>query len=211
MAIMKRKRGVNSMKNPFVSFLNYIAKHFKDDPANMLIITGIVGWSISSLAQISAIVLNSKLSKEQKSFLIPQEFADAAVNIGSFFAITRFSKSLISKMFQTGKIAPKKVRNYLNENKNIYGDKIGKLDFNLDDILRSDSKFPKAEYEACKNLYTTATTVGAGILATNIVTPIVRNKMASRMHNVYIDNKEAFEAGDMKIAQTYPKSSGMKI
>ena len=57
---------------------------------------------------------------------------------------------------------------------------------NRDEILKlcKDIKnlFPKKEYYATKNFYTTLATVTAGIVSSNIVTPIVRNKMANKMH-----------------------------
>ena len=73
------------MAKPLESIVNWIATHFRKDASKMLIWTGVAGWTLSSLAQISAILFNPKLTKEEKSFLIPQELADAAVNIGSFF------------------------------------------------------------------------------------------------------------------------------
>lgn len=199
------------MFNPFKSALNWIANHFRKDASKMLIWTGVAGWTLSSLAQISAVLFNPKLSKEQKSFLVPQEFADAAVNIGSFFLVTQVAKKSISKCFSTGKFAPEKVRNFLNKNKDLYGKKVGKLDFDLDEVLKQDKLFPRDEYWACKNFGTTMATVGAGILSSNIITPIVRNQMASKMQKKYIDNKDKIDYKLPKVnTQTY-KSSGMKI
>lgn len=199
------------MFNPFKSALNWIATHFRKDASKMLIWTGVAGWTLSSLAQISAVMFNPKLSKEQKSFLVPQEIADAVVNIGSFFLVTQVTKKGISKLFSTGKFAPKKVRAYLEKNKDLYGKKVGKLDFDLDEVLKKDNLFPKEEYWACKNFATTMATVGAGILSSNIITPIVRNNMASKMQKSYISNKDKAEYKN-PVAQTpIIKSSGMRI
>ena len=199
------------MFNPFKSALNWIANHFRKDASKMLIWTGVAGWTLSSLAQISAVIFNPKISKEQKSFLVPQEFADAAVNIGSFFLVTQVAKKSVSKLFSTGKFAPQKVRDYLNKNKKLYENKIGKLDFDLDEVLKQDKLFPREEYWSCKNFGTTMATVGAGILSSNIITPIVRNNMAANMQKKYISNKDKIDHNIPKIQpQTY-KSSGMKI
>ena len=178
------------MGKMFQSMLEWVAKNFSKDASKMLIITGVAGWTLSSLAQIFAISVNSKISNEQKSFLIPQELADAAVNIGSFFLITQFAKKTVSKLFSTGKFAPQKVREYLIKHKDLYADKIGKIDFSLDDIRKIDKNFPKKEYWATKNFYTALATVGAGIVSSNIVTPIVRNKMASKMQKSYLAKKQ---------------------
>ena len=76
------------MANPFKSILNWFADNFRKDASKMLICTGVAGWTLSSIAQIGALVSNPKISKEQKNYLIPQEIADAVVNIGAFFLIT---------------------------------------------------------------------------------------------------------------------------
>ena len=149
--------------------------------------------------------------------MIPQELADAVVNIGAFFLITQFAKSTVSKLFSTGKIAPKAVREYLLGKKNLYKEKIGKLDFDLDDVLKADKiKFPVNEYYACKNFGTTLATVGAGILSSNIVTPIVRNQMAAKMQKNYLNAKSGQEVKPIEKkpvvnSQTVFKSYGMRI
>ena len=78
--------------NIFQKSLEWIYQNFKKDTSKMLIFTGTAGWALSSFAQIIAIVVNPKISSEKKSFLIPQEFMDAVVNVGAFFGITMFAK-----------------------------------------------------------------------------------------------------------------------
>ena len=179
------------MSKIFQGVLNWVAENFRKDASKMLIATGVAGWSLSSLAQIVGILFNPKISNEQKSFLVPQELADAAVNIGLFFVFTQVAKKTVSKLFSTGKFAPKSVRNYLNERKDLYEKKIGKLDFDLDEVLKQDmGNFPKENYWACKNYGTTLATVGAGVISSNIITPIIRNNMASKMQKNYLDMKK---------------------
>ena len=199
------------MRNPFNSILNWVAEHFRKDASKMLIWSGVAGWTLSSLAQITAVLLNPKLSNEQKSFLVPQELSDAVVNIGSFFLITQVAKKSMSKLFSTGKFAPKSVRKYLEKHKDLYGKKVGKLDFDLDEVLKQDKKFPKDSYWTCKNFATTVATVGAGIISSNIVTPIIRNEMASNMQKNYINNKKKQELKTPQLQSTVFKSSGLKI
>ena len=178
------------MNNLLDKVLEWVAKNYSKDASKMLIITGVAGWTLSSLAQIFGILFNPKIPKEQKSYLIPQEFADAVVNIGSFFLITQVTKATVAKLFSTGKFASGKVREFLNKNKALYADKIGKINFDLDEIRKVNHKFPTKEYFATKNYYTTLATVGAGIVSSNIVTPILRNKMASKMHKNYVEVKK---------------------
>jgi hypothetical protein len=197
------------MKKPFSNFLNFIADHFRKDTSKMLIATGVAGWTLSSLAQIAAIAFNPKLSKEQKSFLVPQEFADAVVNIGSFFVVTLSVKKLVSKLFSTGKFATSKVRNHLNKNKELYRDKIGKIDFCIDDI-KYDKNFPIKEYHSSKNVATTVATVAAGILSSNILTPIGRNFMASDMQKKYLNSKNN-KKNPVKVTTNISSSTNLRI
>lgn len=198
------------MANLGAKALNWISAKFKEDASKMLIWTGVAGWTLSSVAQIGAVLFNSKISNEQKSFLIPQEFADAAVNIGSFFLVTQGAKKVVAKMFKTGKFAPKTVREYLNKNKDLYGEKVGKLDFNLDDVFAQKTGAPKEAYVACKNFGTTLATIGAGILSTNVITPIVRNEMAANMQKKYIDKTQNQDLRKPQVQSTTFKS-GMRI
>ena len=168
------------MPNSFLEKnLHWICEHFKKDTSKMLIVTGTLGWTLSSLAQMCGILGNNKISAEQKSFLLPQELMDAVVNVGAFFTITMLTKKFIARMATTGKIAPQSVRDFLNKN-SIYKDKVGKLDFKLDDVLPKDSDLFKS-YESHKNFVTTMGTLGASVISCNIVTPLIRNATASRV------------------------------
>lgn len=190
------------MSNPFQSVLTWISRNFSNDASKMLIWTGVAGWTISSIAQIGAILLNPKISNEKKSFLVPQELADAAVNIGAFFLITQCSKRLMTKMCKTGKIASKNVKEFLNKSPELKT-KIGKIDFDVEKVLQKNNDLLK-DYETYKSFATTFTTVGAGIVSSNIITPIIRNNMAADMQKNYIQNKQTYTQ------QTY-KSQGLRI
>ena len=183
--------------SPFQKGLEWVYNKFKKNTATTLVLAGTIGWGLSSLAQIGAVMINPKISKEQKSFLVPQEFLDAVVNIGSFFMVTQATKKIISKMASTGKIAPTKVREFLNKNK-VYGDQVGKLSLDLDEVLKNESKFPKDSYYSYKNFATTVGTVGASVLSSNIITPVIRNTMASDIQRKYLNNRPQSSNG-MKI------------
>ena len=170
------------MAKPLQRCLEYLYKKFSDNPAGMIIVTSVTGWVLSSLAQIIAVAVNPKIKEEQKVFLIPQEFNDAIVNIGAFLSITLLTKSTVSNLFSSGKFAPKSVRAFLNKNAHLYKDKVGKLDFNLEQVLeKSGDNATLRAFKTYKSFGTTIATVGAAILATNIVTPLLRNRMASKV------------------------------
>ena len=171
----------------FQKILNGLYNSFKKDSSRMLIYTGAAGWTLSSLAQVCGILFNPEISNEKKSFLVPQELADAAVNILSFILITQSVRSVASKLFSTGKFAPAQVRKYIKDHNLMQ--KVGKLELDLDKIIELDKAFPKNSYYATKNLGTGVATIGAGIFSSNIVTPIARNLMASNMQKDYIARK----------------------
>ncbi len=162
--------------NLFSKFKTTLYKNYGENPGNMLVHTGVLGWILSSLAQVSAVVFNDKIPKEQKSFLIPQEIADAAVNIISFYLITSSFKKLASKLVSTGKLTTKPIKEFLNKNK--VTDKIGNYDFNIENL--PNFKDIKGEYKPFKNgIDVIASTIGS-IISCNIITPVVRNQYASK-------------------------------
>ena len=100
-------------------------------------------------------------------------------------------------MASTGKIAPTKVREFLSKNK-VYEKQVGKLSLDLDEVLKTENKFPKESYYAYKNFATTLGTVGASIVSSNIITPILRNSMASNIQKKYLDNRSQ-HSGNMRV------------
>ena len=164
------------------SIINTIADKYGNNPGKMLVHTGVIGWALSSMAQVFAIVLNDKISKEQKMYMIPQEIADAGVNIVSFYLITQSFKSVALKMVNTGKILPSSVKNFLSNNgvadvgkKSFDVVKHGNLTKELSDVF-SDFR---------NGVDVIATTIGS-ILSCNIVTPLVRNEIAAHRQKSYI-------------------------
>ena len=159
------------------SFLDWVAKNYGEKPGKMLIHTGVIGWILSSLAQTVAIATNDKISREQKSFLIPQELADAMVNIVSFYAITQSVSSLTKKMVKTGKLLPKSVREFFSKKEQ----KLGDWNTNVKELLTKNNatKEITGSYNDFHNgADVIATTVGS-IISCNIVTPIIRNNIAA--------------------------------
>lgn len=153
-----------------------------DNRAKMLIYTGVLGWFLSSAAQVVATMANKDIPKEAKLYIIPQEIGDGAVNVISFFAITKVLTALCSRMVSTGKLATPEIRAFLKKNglsvKKGIGDvglDIGKL-FSKESILKGTKEFK--DYKEFKaGVEVAATTIGS-IISCNIVTPLLRNKIA---------------------------------
>ena len=89
-------------KSFFQRTLEWVCETFEKDISKMLIVTGALGWALSSFAQAAAIVVNPKVSTEKKSFLLPQELMDGFINVLSFLGITLFAKKYIQKLCSTG-------------------------------------------------------------------------------------------------------------
>lgn len=77
---------------------------YKGDITKMLLWTGTIGWILSAAGQIAGIAFNKQVSKKEKEFLIPQEIADATVNITCFFVLTRQVQNVAKKLVAKGKI-----------------------------------------------------------------------------------------------------------
>ncbi len=193
-----------SLGSLFNKFKTVVAQKYGKDPGKMLIHTGVIGWVFSSLAQVAAIVINDKIPKEQKMFLIPQEIADAGVNIASFYLITNCFKSLASKLVKSGKWAPKSVREFLNASPKLKA-KVGKVGF---DILKDVKNVPESiakDYKSFEDgVDVIATTIGS-VLSCNIVTPLLRNRFASDRQKSGIarmnENSKTNESNDVKTVQ----------
>lgn len=199
------------MANP----LNWFYDKFSKDPSKMLIVTGLVGWALSSLAQIYSIVSNDKIPTKEKHFLIRQEFYDAVVNMTSFLVLTQSSKMLVNKLFKSGKWSVKSVREFLQKNPS---SQIGKYETDLAELFKSNKEFPLEAFEKSTSLATTVATVGASIVSSNLITPVLRNVIASR--KTYVEKDNACDIQDKNIQNPtfkahpyycYKNSFGMKI
>ena len=176
---------MSKQKAPF-SILNYIydkyACHKEAD--KMLIHTGTIGWALSSAAQIFGIVINDKIPKEQKMFLIPQEFADACVNILAFYTVTQTLASFANKLVTTGKIIPESVKKVLV--KQVLADRIGKFDFDISKHAKLTGN-PQKTFKGLKiGIGVIAMTIGS-VISCNIITPLLRNKYAAHRQQKNIE------------------------
>ncbi|MDR1167338.1 MAG: hypothetical protein LBK53_00410 [Heliobacteriaceae bacterium] len=157
-----------------MNFKTSVFKNYGENPGKMLVHTGTLGWILSSMAQVGAVVFNDKIEPEQKSFLIPQEIADAAVNILSFYLITNTMKRFASKMVSTGKWTTPKIKEAVSKITGLKG-KLGHFDTKL-----GDCKEIAGVYKPFKNdVEVVASTAGA-IISSNLVTPLGRNEYAAR-------------------------------
>lgn len=162
---------------------DFIFDKCSKDVGAVLIWTTITGWIASSAAQIIGIRSNSKYSKEQKRFMTNQELGDAAVNILSYCILTMPLKKLSTKLVSTGKILPNNIRKLIIRNGD--GRKLGKLDFNIPDTPYFSGV--EKSFNSFNNFMSTSAAVAGGTVASNIITPILRNRFASHRQNISLN------------------------
>lgn len=177
------------VSNFFMDIKNSLMRSFGEDPGKMLLHTGTLGWILSSLAQVMAVVLNDKIPKKQKTFLIPQEIADAGINICSFYIFTNSFTKLANKMVSTGKWRTPAIDAFLKK----YNLKkhIGSYDFNIKDLANFDEI--KSSYKAIASGNAIAASTIGSIISCNLVTPVLRNKFAAHKQQQAIARMEAVE------------------
>ena len=197
----------------FRNFKNTILTKYGPNPAKMLIYTGVLGWFLSSAAQVVAIAVNDKIPKEQKMFLIPQEISDGAINVLSFFLVTSAIKNFASKLVSTGKLANPKIRKFLNETGLDVKKGLGQTKFNIEKLANYDQK--KEDYKSFKNgIDVIGMTLGS-ILSCNIITPILRNKVAADRQQKTLAELHKIEQAKLKSPRgismdNYCKSAALK-
>ncbi len=210
------------MMNPskmFNNFKNTILTKYGPNPAKMLIYTGVLGWFLSS--QVVAIAVNDKIPKEQKMFLIPQEIGDGAVNVVSFFLVTSVIKNFASRLVSSGKLATPKIRKFLTDSGiNIRTKKGWKVlsnfdfsKFNIKNMMNFSQI--KDEYNSFKNgVDVIGMTVGS-ILSCNIITPVLRNKIAANRQQKTLARMNAIDSEKVNYPRgismdTYQKYAALK-
>ena len=159
--------------------LSTIYEKYSEKPGTMLVHTGAIGWVLSSMAQITALIFNDKITPEQKMFLIPQEVGDACVNILSFYAITESIKNIGKKLTKTGKIRSQELSKLLKDRDLFLKDKssreagkvyVGDWDFDITKLSDYEKNI-KSVYKPLNNGVEVVTGLTGSILSSNIITP----------------------------------------
>lgn len=164
---------------------NFFFDKFGKNPGEFLLVSGMIAWAASCVNQLVAILINKKIPKEQKYFLIPQEITDGIVNVILFAVFTRSFTRVGERLVETGRLLTPKLRKTLVEDFKL-GDKLGKVDFNIKDISQMNETNKEAFKEEFSSDFKkfsagitfTFSTIGS-IISCDFVTPFVRNKIAA--------------------------------
>ena len=159
-----------------------IYNKYSQNPAKLLVFTGTLGWALSCCAQVGAIVFNEKLSKKDRQFLIPQEIADGAVNVGLYFGITSAAQKYTEKAIETGRIMFNEVKQPLNSvlsAKNLtLKEALKQNDGKISNILAGTKH--AENFVKLKGGASLVTAVVGSVISCNILTPIIRNVIGSK-------------------------------
>ena len=213
-------------------FMNYMFKNYSKDDGKLLVHMGALGWVFSSAAQLLVLAADKNIDKKKKKFLLPQEAADAAVNVVMYYTICDFIKKGSDWLVEKGKILTKEVAEELSKIKSNTHSvskkkkkkklftaeelKNGKLTKLLDNpsglnmfkgctdkeitpfmpAIKSAAE-KLADYKNCMGI---VAAVGASVLACNIVTPYVRNILASK-YQKHLLKQEAVEVRKNQIKE----------
>lgn len=159
-----------------------IYNKYSQNPAQLLVFTGTLGWALSCCAQVGAIVFNEKLSKKDRQFLIPQEIADGAVNVGLFFGITSSLRKYTEKAVESGRIMFKEVegplKSVLDAKKMTLSEALKQNGGKISNILQGTRH--AENFVKLKGGASLMTAVVGSVISCNILTPIIRNFIGSR-------------------------------
>lgn len=189
-----------SISSSLKSFSTMVYEKFAPEPGKLLLWTGAFGWLLSSAAHIVSIVVNDKVEKDQKKFLVWQEVADAAVNIASFIMFTKVLTDIGENMVKRGKIITPKIMKFLEDKG--HKAEIGTKKLNIHDLgyLKETDKahfnkdFKDSYYNLFDGVSFVASTTGS-IISSNIITPILRNKFAADRQKQSIAEDKQHELG----------------
>lgn len=84
--------------------LAQIYKSYSQDVGKALFHLGTAGTVLSATAQTATVATNKSLNKKEKAFLMNQEIADGAINIGLYYTICKLIKDKADNLVESGKI-----------------------------------------------------------------------------------------------------------
>lgn len=166
--------------NVFDELKKTIYKTYGNNPGKLLVHTGSIGWILSSLAQISAISFNNKLSRKDKDFLIPQEITDGVVNVSLFYTLTAGCKKFSDILFESGKLivpgTKEEITKALKKN-NINLKTLNEFNVPISQLIKDKEVLKK--FKSTKNGAAVVASIIGSVISSNVLTPIIRNKVGA--------------------------------
>ena len=158
----------------FFDKLAKISKNNISDQAHFQNWCGTIAMVLSCAAFTGSVALNKGIPSEQKEFLVSQELADGAINVALFWVMTDKFKKWADKKIVAGHIFPKEMKEKVEKVRALVGAKGSLKDMSAHftaDELTKIGKF----HSGFKN----GVSLVGSLFAASIITPIVRNIVAS--------------------------------
>lgn len=218
------------MPSPMISkVVQYMADNYSKDSGKLLVHLGALGWVLSSAAQLGVVAGDRNIDKKKKKFLLSQEAADAGVNVVMYYTICDVIKKGGDKLVESGKLLTKEVVDALGAIKggstsvsdptkwrNLFTKaeleqpltKMLEMGKNLSIVKGLQEKDAAlaainnalTAVETHKNNVSVISAIAASVLACNLVTPYVRNIIASKFQKRALE-KEALDIRKTQIKE----------
>lgn len=195
----------NSLWN---KFKNYIYDHYGREAGKMLVHAGVITWTTATISQVVAIMMNKEVPPEQKKFLIPQEIADGALNILTFYAITSTMKNISGRLVSTGKWSSSAIRDFVGKKSPEI--KMGDMATNLGKTFKDNKEFHEC-YDTFKGGMDMVAATTGSVISCNAITPVIRNYIGAKQQKASIAQEKMQKNTTLNKTMVYSKSSSMKI
>lgn len=174
------------------------------DIAHFQNIGGAIAMGLSCLAFTGSVLFNDSIPSEQKKFLVPQELADGVINVSLFLFMTDSFKKGAEKAIENGEIFPKKFKEDIEKVKKQIGENA-----NWEAIKKNLPTKMVDDIDHFHMGYKNTISLGGSLLAASIITPIVRNIVASKIQKKAI-SKTTIKTEEIilppKTSQPYQKT-----
>lgn len=177
---------INQTKNLITRLANYALEH----PASFLKRTAAINFSVGSIGLIIGMMINDKIPAKEKRFMISQEAVEGCLDLGVFLIVASAFEKAGRWLVQTKRLIP----HIDGLNKAQVKEAITKFFLN--------PKNPQGLSMVAESRIRTivkASEVGAGLLGTilafNLITPLIRNKLASKLEKKFetkIDKSQTY-------------------
>ncbi|EKE03686.1 MAG: hypothetical protein ACD_20C00168G0003 [uncultured bacterium] len=182
--------------NQAKQLITKIATFALEKPAAFLKYSAAINFSIGSIGLIAGMLINDKIPKKEKRFMIAQESVEGVLDLGVFLGLAtgfeKFGKSLVEK----GKLLPA----LDGLNKAQVKDKVVKF-FKQPHVLSDVNESTIRNFVKGTEV---ATSLIGTVVAFNIVTPLIRNFLASKIEKKFAPKTDE-SVSEMKL-YTYFKT-----
>lgn len=153
------------------------------DMGKVMSYTGALGWIMSCMAYTGAILLNKKIPDDQKKFLVPQELADGVINASIFLILTSQANKKAKERVENGEYLPKQIKEEVIALRAKLGNNVA-----FDKIVLELSEQSTKKLAQFKKSFPALISIIGSIIASNIITPVVRNIVASKFQTKHISH-----------------------